>query len=120
MINLSDVIDEVKTIAAENPDFVYAENFETCYYQIDGKPACLLGHALFNVGIAAEKLASYDEAILNSFSFLGKDKADFQGTVDELGWLDAVQRNQDNRLEPMSWGESVTLADRDAKDRALV
>ena len=60
MIKVSDLWAEVKKVAAEQPDYVYSE--EPCQYQHDGKPSCIVGHALHRLGVPIEALEALDDA----------------------------------------------------------
>ena len=60
VIKVSDLWAEVKKVAAERPDYVYSE--EPCQYQYDGKPSCIVGHALHRLGVSIEALEALDAA----------------------------------------------------------
>lgn len=65
-IKVSDVWAEVEKVARENPDFIYDASETGCKYVKDSKPSCLVGHALFRLGVPLDQLKVYDNT--NDFS----------------------------------------------------
>ena len=114
-ITTQDLIDEVRKIAKEMPDFVYATAFtKGCSYfgrQI-GDPTgqcCIMGQAFKNLGVDTSKIDESHEGV----STVGGLILDNLIPVTYLNnsqveWLDNVQRLQD---EGFSWGETVVIAD---------
>lgn len=102
-ITTTQLWDEVKAVAAENPDYVY--DLETCWYARGGEPSCLIGQAMHRLGVPVDMLATFDlhgpiGAIVGHFreSFDVTDDGTFEA-------LKVTQAWQDNKN---SWGESVT------------
>lgn len=65
-ITMSQLWDEVRAVAAENPGYVYGddpinEDGGECAYQRNDAPSCLVGHAMYRLGIPIEKLAEFDD-----------------------------------------------------------
>lgn len=114
-ITTQDLIDEVRKIAKEMPDFVYATPFtKGCSYfgrQI-GDPTgqcCIMGQAFKNLGVDTSEIGETHEGV----STVGELIMDSLIPVtylnySQVNWLNNVQRLQD---EGFSWGESVSLVD---------
>ena len=104
-----DIINEVRRLAADNPDYIYVNpngsEFSQCVYIHDGKGSCIVGRALVNNGFDPEKVAQYEGATADEMLVvLGiKEAIDF-GQV----WLDRVQALQDNGTP---WADAVEEAD---------
>lgn len=99
LIAEGDLIEMVRTLAAESPDRV-----ATCEYAVGGKPECIIGHALAAEGWSVEALGEEIRsawALCRSGTIPGVGKADAQ-------WLQRVQTFQDSGL---TWAEAVERAD---------
>jgi hypothetical protein len=107
MITTTQLAAEVRRIAAERPGDVYVRPFEKdagCYYWHRTKPGCIVGQALFNLGVPGEKLAVCDD--VTNFPNLQdgtgvENVVRTQGLVEvddeySLSWLTLVQESQDN------------------------
>lgn len=97
------LIAETRKVATENPDFVYEG---VCQYVDGGKPACLIGHALWNLGLideALERQSVNDDGVrfITNHLEIALDDS-------EESWLTRTQSGQDNGI---SWGMSVVHAD---------
>lgn len=105
MIDSSQVVEEVKRLAKEKPDFVYAipEDAETCLYVFNGKGSCIVGQALINLGILAEDIAEHEG---QPASDVMEDLLDDPNSGHNF-WLDQVQSEQDGRVP---WGKAVETA----------
>ena len=109
------LIAEVRRVAAVNPDYVYEE--VSCAYVKDGKPSCLVGHALWNTGVIGPD-SNLDAPI--SKGLYGKTRANYANFADlapfldlqletcEITWLGDVQDAQDDGTP---WDSSVRNAD---------
>lgn len=107
MIKVSDLWAEVKKVAAEQPDYVYPEQY--CQYQYDGKPSCIVGRALHRLGVPVESLAVLDAANLHGGVTAGDLPDQFPDLVEAdsesaLIALVEAQEAQDSRIP---WGEAV-------------
>jgi hypothetical protein len=118
MVTATEIIQEVRRLAAERPDYVYDEGEEPeggdsirCFYWKDDRPSCIFGHALFRLGVTPERLQAADavapvgdsiESLLNRLA-VGE-------TPTETQWMGTVQRRQD---DGWAWGEAVAATDRE-------
>lgn len=102
------VIAAVRRHAAENPGFIYRRIDEVvgsaCFYVRDGKPDCLIGQALWELGL-----------IDSSFEGTGQNRMgivaishDWPFDGGELRWLSRVQSAQDCGE---AWGDAVRETD---------
>lgn len=121
MITTEQVVNEVRRLAAEQPDFVYVnpvdpENADCLYVHNWGvldQPVvggCIAGQALLNLGVPAWKL--HEEEYTSVGAILSKVgvTVDRGSDRDDLDWLDNVQAKQDIKIP---WGAAVTAADAD-------
>lgn len=103
------LIQLVREIAAENPEYVYTKPFQfesTCFNVYGGKPSCLIGHALFRAGLidASFEGSDYNQSGIRAVSkHIGIQLDDF-----ELSWLIRVQQYQDTSYP---WGSAVRSTD---------
>lgn len=104
------LISSVRAHAAEKPDFIYeSPEGDSCVYVYAGCPSCLIGQALFDLGLID---ASYEYHPCNCggsneiFYELGLEL-----DASEAIWLRFVQYLQDTKHP---WSECVALADQDA------
>ena len=116
------LIEIVRQKAAENPSFVYVPErdretgrYSACTYIRNGRPSCIVGHALFDAGLidtSLEKTAS------NSIPFYAlADELELGISTDELKWLGGVQKFQDNHR---AWGQAVEWTDDPSKRPSVV
>lgn len=117
-IPLTEIIAEIRRIAAESPDYVYKPvvkpnslSLETCEYverSADGElvGSCIVGRALVNLGVPPEVLTFTSDYTPTAFGLLADPDGDGEGT--EIIWIQRVQSGQD---EKMSWGDAVARAD---------
>lgn len=98
LVTLEDVVEQVRAVAAENPDFV---NSGACsYFPHEGAPqGCIVGAACRRLGIKFEHDGNIAEVRL----------APLQGDRGALQWLGRVQGLQD---DGEAWGYCVERADR--------
>ena len=104
------LINSVRAHAAQNPDFVYKSpdwTGSTCVYVYNGCASCLIGQALFDLGLINP---SMETSQFNDFPIreIILDVLGLRFDAEELQWLSDVQTNQDLGN---SWGDSVKLAD---------
>lgn len=121
MTTATQVIEEVRRLAAEQPDFVYgaqegADANEVCSYfgctlgNTAGQ-ACIVGQALANLNVDMSGLKRKEDYGVG----MAIGEALEWGTVaipyteEEVRWLGNVQYHQD-RKEP--WGRAVAMADK--------
>lgn len=107
-IKASELLAAVQEIATEQPDHIYEQPGLYCVYQDNGRPSCLVGHALIRCGAPAELLARMDEetsgglGIEASFStYSDYLEADSAEAIFELA---EVQANQDIGK---AWGKAA-------------
>lgn len=112
-VEASDLIAEVRRVAAERPDYNYREEirkvgFDDCVYQLpNGEPGCLIGQGLFPL--------MEDKNIFSEFPGLNEDDVEglevaglIDGTEREIAWLSRAQIRQDAGF---TWSEAVAVAD---------
>jgi hypothetical protein len=112
-IDPNSVVEEVRSIAAKNPDHIYTDKDtsnpnSSCFYERNGKPSCIMGQALFNLGVPIETLSAMDRQTGGIFSFLLTDGVSLRKESNTLYWLCTVQNLQDNLY---AWGVAVATAD---------
>lgn len=105
------IIDKVREIAAAQPEFVYVPPGgpgTTCYYVLDGEGSCIIGRALFALGLIDNSIPFDDNTLTVGalFNTLGIEVDGEEGI-----WLREVQYQQDSGKP---WGEAVGAADRTA------
>lgn len=100
---------KVREIAAAEPS-AYVNG---CLYVVDGRPLCLIGRALWDLGLIDASIETESNRIINGARSNGmqiRDLAQRRGW--DLGtaapWLGQVQRFQDQTLP---WGDAVCKAD---------
>lgn len=116
MITGEQIIQAIRDVASEKPDFVYArpEGSSKCMYMHEGKPSCLIGQALFKLGVIDASIESVPSAdhgnsagagsLLNYLGEQGKIDVSFS----QRRWISEVQWNQDKGA---TWSDSVQAAD---------
>lgn len=106
------IIAEIRKVAAERPDAIV--DLGGCVY-IDrrGNPSCLVGHALFNLGLLDELLPDpfeeYGPGAWNETAFDHMYHSIAPGMEQiEVEWITVAQKVQDS---DKTWSESVRTAD---------
>ncbi|QXN74629.1 hypothetical protein SEA_JETAIME_68 [Mycobacterium phage JeTaime] len=121
------IITKIREIAAEKPDFVYQapvnDCADYCVYVHGGQPSCIVGQALWKLGIIGPSLEVDRTRIDDTEPGSGRglesspNRAGSRGLFRYLGlevspeeddWIRAVQQNQDCEH---SWADSVKWAD---------
>lgn len=120
MIKTSELYAKVIEVAEKNPDVVYRDRAielsgvdpGDCEYALNGKPACLVGVALFELGLDIETLKDFDD----SYGVIAEVIDAEQGTIFEVDSpiedISVIQSAQDMGT---SWGDSIKFLD--AKER---
>ena len=112
MIKVSDLWAEVKKVAAEHPDYVYERPADGCAYEVDGKPSCLVGHAMFRLGMPLDLIRRCDsegpighvlDEVCGEFDESGDDRGVYRTL---LGWTQGAQDSG------KPWGEAVSESER--------
>ena len=113
---VADVIEQVRALAAERPEFVYRStstddgDHPSCSYVTgaDGQ-GCIIGQALMRLGVEEERLADLEDSIPGG---MGADTLLFRllgrGYAEGEMWISAVQASQDTGIP---WGKAVKIAD---------
>lgn len=100
------IIAEVRRLVAEKPEYVYQQPFGMCVYVSGGCGSCLIGQALFNLGLIDASLERTIHNGATAFGLIEHLGLDIENT--ELVWLRNVQFAQDSHAP---WGEAVNHAD---------
>lgn len=127
MLLLAELVEEVKRLCAENPEFVYRERVvidedgevaeAACFYTQDANGGgqghgCLIGRALVNKGVPLEYMLKLDnaggqgiDAVLRQLECAGLvEPVVGRIAMAHSAWLSRMQRLQDKRL---SWGKCL-------------
>lgn len=106
-MNVTDeeIIEALKAVVAENPDYVYkvpahmrgpVENGSCFYVHTDGDsegtPGCVFGHVLHRLGVSLDELAQYEG---DNASIVAAQTTGSAPSGDVSTFLDEVQMNQD-------------------------
>lgn len=110
---LYDAIEAVReTVEAFGEGYVYGEHYDDCYYSVNGKPACLVGHVLAKWGVLPGDVDSsmcdvkgnrsnlYAGRLLQTMEGRGELNVDY----DARTFLSKVQGAQDR---DKSWGGAL-------------
>jgi hypothetical protein len=120
MITTEQVVNEIRRLAAEQPDFVYVnpvdpENTDCLYVHNwgneDGLPVvggCIAGQALMNLGVPASTLHDVEFTSVSGILPRVGVKVDIVSDRNLLTWMDDVQSKQDIKNP---WGLAVKAAD---------
>lgn len=116
------VLETLKAVASEHPDYVYAAPAEmtagrvlTCFYvhETDGDqdaPGCLIGRVLHELGVPLASLSSYEGTGAYSVAAL---VLDITGQPDEIaGTIRALATAQDAQDNGATWGDALAEATR--------
>lgn len=117
MVNTKQLIEEVRKIASENPEFVYGDAITSCSYfgRTIGDSTgqrCIIGQAFKNLEVDTEQLFSAEgrgDSPTIRLAIEDKLVDILVGHGRELNWLDSVQRGQDNGW---SWSYALVVADK--------
>lgn len=103
------ILDTLKDVVKENPDYVYANDhrvyyssgsYTECYYfEADGSPACVVGHVFDRLGVSLEDIGYFNEVSFYDFSDVVFPSISKTTEI----FVSSVQRSQDAGL---SWGEA--------------
>ena len=97
-VDLDVLESEIRALARQFPDRVV----ECRYVNEDGiEPLCIIGTALFNIGVPLRAMVGYDE-------LGGTTCWSIVEGVEHDSWIATVQLNQDKKL---SWGLAVDYTD---------
>lgn len=112
-ITTQDLIDEVRKIAEEMPDFVYTtDDVSGCSYfgREVGDPTgqcCIMGQAFKNLNVDTSKINETPVLTVGELIW-GQVIPVTSLNESQVEWLDHVQALQD---EGSSWGEAVSIVD---------
>lgn len=123
-INLDDLVQAVREIAAENPRYVYGSNFSQCNYQVKFCPACIIGRALVKIGVPVALLVYLDtggdsedteftspwagDTTVRALAGAGSVLLDYE-LDPRIEWLNFVQERQDSNI---MWQSCINEADK--------
>jgi hypothetical protein len=109
------LIESVRRLATERSSFIYEPERPTPgvlalfkYIHDDGRPGCIIGHALFEAGVIDSSMKSSGSNV-SGFLVL-QDSLGLDLDEDETWWLREVQRAQDCHRP---WGHAVQIADKE-------
>lgn len=122
-IKMSELAAEIKKVAADSPDVIYQERakemdalkanefYDTdrhyCRYQAGGQGCCIVGVALENLGVPAERLAEYDGPTERSiYGVFMEFPEDFFVDEEAAFWM--VRNAQSRQDDGLPWGECVS------------
>lgn len=120
MTTAAELIQEVRKVAEERPDFIYSDQTEPnnilCSYfgraigDESGSP-CIVGQALKNLEVDTEVLLKAEKAgeETDICTVLDRGYVDIECTVNEAMWLAKVQSKQDDGY---AWAQAVESADK--------
>jgi hypothetical protein len=113
-IPMTDLVAEIRRIAAESPNYVYQQvqrdGRSACEYveyagdQLIG--SCIVGRALVNLGVDPASLTFSNDFTPTAWGLL-RD-AGHNSLAGEIDWIQSVQAGQD---QGWAWGEAVQHAD---------
>ena len=111
---------EVRSLAEKNPDFVYnnPDPNRGCLYVYDGKPSCIVGHALANLGVEIEFLQHLDTAMDGGLGALEALQTYDDFEVDDKQAADLVSLAQNFQDSGVPWGQAVEKAEEEAERMA--
>jgi len=119
---LEEVQPRIATIVdAKGPDFIYQKRSTSggpalgCFYAHEGKPDCIVGHLLVELGVPVEVLDPTSGKSVNDLASLRVSEIEYQlkrlynitFTWDAMSFLDDLQYRQDMG---QPWGEAYRLA----------
>lgn len=115
------LIDEVRRIAYERPEFIYKGDVAAgCVYVHEGAPSCLIGHALWNLKLID---ADFEDACPDDLDLpcnstpitrlITQRLVPVTATPAQKEWLSWVQEYQDNESP---WGTATAQADKDMNE----
>lgn len=116
-IDADKLIQAVRGLAAERPDFVYPANpldnaGPACYYTTeDGTPDCIIGCAMDRIGqpLPAQDRVGFNECkLLDDAVYSTPWERALDTSLEKFRWLSRVQQSQDAGY---SWSEAVRQAD---------
>ena len=100
------LVEEVKRVALADPDRVYQRVGDVCLYTYAGRPSCLVGHAMWNLGMIDADFENYDYKVDNNDGVLDIVKAlGISLTKAESTFLCRAQSRQDCG---QAWGEAIS------------
>ena len=100
-------------VAQEGEDYVYEQGESgRCDYVRDGKPSCIIGRFLADLGVSLERLKLADEPVSGTAALTLLEELQDEGVVDPLilkviKALGTAQCKQDNEYP---WGVAVECA----------
>lgn len=107
---------EVRSLAEKNPDFVYVnpDPNRGCLYVYDGKPSCIVGQALSNLGVDLEFLQHLDTALDGGVGALEALHTYDEFEIDNNQSADLVSLVQHFQDSCVPWGQAVEAAEEEA------
>lgn len=121
MIRVSDLAAKVVEVGEANPYTSYPERYtditgescdykDTCRYQVDGQPACIVGVALHELGVSIETLEMFDHSPDSSIYQLMRDYSGVYFELDDEDAQDFVSLAQEDQdMGDRKWGSVIAL-----------
>lgn len=121
MIRVSDLAAKVVEVGEANPGTSYPERYtditgescdykDTCRYQVDGQPACIVGVALHELGVSIETLDMFDHRPDSSIYQLMRDYSGVYFELDDEDAQDFVSMAQEDQDRgDAKWGSVIAL-----------
>ncbi len=110
------LIQEVKRLANQNPDFVYQSCNNTCFYtrsENNNDCGCIFGQAILNLQPdLKEKLQEFDNSTSVPRIHILLKKLGMKLSLMQKSWCAAVQSSQDRKC---SWSHAIQYAERFVK-----
>lgn len=98
------LVDNIRDLAEKFPD----KTSECVYFNNDGTPSCIVGHALSSLGIHAIPEWANTLTFLHLTNDGVLDEVDYTEDEGYVKWVECVQANQDLRE---TWSKAVSYAD---------
>lgn len=100
-----------KVVREKGADYRYLDDHEACTYTEGGKPSCLVGHVLIDLGVPTQRLVAMNTSRFRSLVAHGRLRG-FEIDPVAIEILNDAQIFQDSGS---TWGEARREANRTAK-----
>jgi hypothetical protein len=97
-----------KAVSVKGGDYIYDEDAEDgeCSYIIDGRPSCIVGHILVDLGYSPEQIHEFEgHSAVSAIDALEENSSlPIEFSIDAKSYLERVQDRQDMKVP---WGEAI-------------